>query len=179
MSIALALGILIPFIATMVLFKDAKKENEDKLEISAPLKGKKVELENVQDNVFSQGVLGKGVAIDPTEGIVTAPVDGVVSALFPTLHAIGITTDEGIQLMIHVGLDTVELDGEHFKAFVKKGEKVKKNQKLLEFDIDAIKKKGYVMETPVIITNPDDYKEISIICEDEIQRGDTLLTVSR
>ena len=179
MSIALALGILIPFIATMVLFKDDKKENKNKIEIAAPLKGKKVELENVKDNVFSQGVLGKGVAIDPTEGVVTAPADGVISALFPTLHAIGITTDEGIELMIHVGLDTVELDGEYFKAFVKKGEKVKKNQKLLEFDIDAIKKKGYVMETPVIITNPGDYKEISVVCENEIQRGDAVLTASR
>lgn len=187
MSIALALGILIPFIATLVLFKDEKKEEIQgeiestvkTIEIVSPLKGKKIDLENVKDSVFAEGVLGKGVAIEPTEGIVTAPADGTISALFPTLHAIGITTDEGIELMIHIGLNTVELDGKYFTAFVEKGEKIKKGQKLIEFDQKAIKEAGYVLETPIIVTNSGDYKEISVTCRNEIKRGESILKVNR
>lgn len=179
MCIALALGILIPFILTMILFKDDKKENDALAEIVSPLSGEKIELEQVQDDAFSQGVLGKGIGINPIDGVVMAPADGVVTALFPTLHAIGITTNQGVELLIHIGINTVELNGKYFKAFVKQGDKIKKGQKLLEFDMEKMKAEGYVMESPVIITNWDKYREISVICGNEIQRGEAILQASR
>ena len=179
MCIALALGILIPFILTMILFKDDKKENDALAEIVSPLSGEKIELEQVQDDAFSQGVLGKGIGINPIDGVVMAPADGVVTALFPTLHAIGITTNQGVELLIHIGINTVELNGKYFKAFVKQGDKIKKGQKLLEFDMEKMKAEGYVMESTVIITNWDKYREISVICGNEIQRGEAILQASR
>lgn len=179
MCIALALGILIPFILTMILFKDDKKENDALAEIVSPLSGEKIELEQVQDDAFSQGILGKGIGINPIDGVVMAPADGVVTALFPTLHAIGITTNQGVELLIHIGINTVELNGKYFKAFVKQGDKIKKGQKLLEFDMEKMKAEGYVMESPVIITNWDKYREISVICGNEIQRGEAILQANR
>lgn len=193
MCIALALGILIPFVATMILFRDEKNESveteENKtaeiesakgtVEIVSPLSGKKIELGKVQDDAFSQEILGKGIGIEPSEGTVTAPADGVVTTLFPTLHALGITTDEGVELLIHIGLNTVDLNGKYFKAFVKQGEKVKKGQKLLEFDMKAIKAAGYIMESPVIVTNSEDYESVSVSCGNEIRRGEVILRAER
>lgn len=179
MCIALALGILIPFIVTIILFKDEKKENVELSEIASPLSGEKIKLEEMQDDAFSQGTMGKGIGINPIEGIVTAPADGVITVLFPTLHAIGITTNKGVELLIHIGLNTVELNGKYFKAFVKQGDKVKQGQKLLEFDMEKIKEEGYVMESPVIITNSENYRAVSVICGNEIQRGEVILQASK
>ena len=133
----------------------------------------------MQDDAFSQGAMGKGIGINPIEGIVTAPADGVITVLFPTLHAIGITTNKGVELLIHIGLNTVELNGKYFKAFVKQGDKVKQGQKLLEFDMEKIKEEGYVMESPVIITNSENYRAVSVICGNEIQRGEVILQASK
>lgn len=175
MCIALALGILIPFIATLILYKD----EDGTAEIVSPLKGEAIALEDMHDEVFSKGDLGKGICINPTEGIVVAPSDGVVTTLFPTLHAIGITTNNGAEVLIHVGLDTVNLEGKYFKAFVKQGDRVKKGQKLLEFDIEKMKEEGYVLESPVIITNSNNYNEISILGKETVQRGDLLLQANK
>ena len=193
MCIALALGILIPFIATMLLFKDEKNMNEKtddgnsieetgqtalSFEIASPISGKKIDLENIQDDAFSKGMLGKGIGIEPTEGIVTAPADGEITLLFPTLHAIGFTTKEDVELLIHIGLNTVDLNGKYFKAFVKQGDMVKKGQKLLSFDMEHMKAEGYVMQSPVLITNTDRYSSVSVSCGDEIKKGETILRVN-
>lgn len=135
-------------------------KNSQKTELSSPLVGEMIPLENVEDPVFSSGAMGKGVAVEPTEGVVYAPFDGEVSILFPTKHAIGLKSDDGIELLIHVGLDTVQLDGKHFSAYVSQGEKVKKGTKLVTFDIEGIQKEGYRTTTPVIVTNTDQYLDV-------------------
>ncbi|MDA3972764.1 beta-glucoside-specific PTS transporter subunit IIABC [Enterococcus thailandicus] len=141
----------------------------------SPLKGKVVSLSEVEDEAFSSETLGKGVAIYPEDGIVVAPFEGEISALFPTKHAIGVVSNNGMEVLIHVGMDTVALNGEHFEAFVKKGDKVKKGQKLVTFDIDAISKAGYSTIVPVVVTNTNSYSDISIKKNDAIQFEDELL----
>lgn len=122
-------------------------------QILSPLAGNVVQLKDISDVAFSSGSLGQGIAIEPTEGKLVAPVSGTVSALFPTHHAIGITTETGAEVLIHIGMDTVQLEGKHFKAHVTQGEFVEKGQLLIEFDIAAIKRSGRALTTPVIVTN--------------------------
>ena len=123
------------------------------------------------------GALGEGIAVMPEEGAVYAPVDGTISAFFQTGHAIGMTTENGVQLLIHVGMDTVQLEGKGFKPLAAAGDIVKKGQKLLEFDMDFIKKRGYSLVTPVLVANSSEFDQI--ICEEKnhVQQGETLLTV--
>lgn len=158
-------------------------EPEDKplvknITVASPIKGKVIPLSEVEDAAFSSEVLGKGCAIVPEEGVVTSPVDGTVATLFPTLHAIGILSDEGTEILIHIGLDTVQLEGKGFKAFVETGAKITKGQKLLEFDIDAIKKAGYHVETPVIITNTASYLDVLTQNVEYVECGDDLITIA-
>lgn len=148
-----------------------------KVEIGSPMKGKVMKLEDIRDEAFASGVLGKGAALLPGEGRVYAPADGVVSALFPTLHAMGITTDEGAEILIHIGLDTVQLNGEGFEAKVAQGDRVKKGQLLIQFDKDFIESKGYCLETPVLITNIDGFLEVVETTASEIAPGETLLSL--
>lgn len=133
-----------------------------KVEIEAPVKGKVIPLTEVKDNTFATGILGEGFAIVPSEGKVYAPFDGVCENLFDTLHAIGITSDNGIEMLIHVGLETVALKGEPFKAHIGNVEHFKKGALLLEFDIDAIQKAGYEIQTPVIITNAEELGGVTV-----------------
>ena len=133
-----------------------------KVEIEAPVKGKVIPLTEVKDNTFATGILGEGFAIVPSEGKVYAPFDGVCENLFDTLHAIGITSDNGIEMLIHVGLETVALKGEPFKAHTGNGEHFKKGALLLEFDIDAIQKAGCEIQTPVIITNAEELGGVTV-----------------
>jgi PTS system beta-glucosides-specific IIC component len=116
-----------------------------------------VKLEDIEDQAFNSGALGLGIAIEPTEGEVFAPVSGSVTSLFPTHHAIGITSDEGAEILIHVGMDTVRLEGEHFTAHVKQGDRIERGQKLITFDIEKIKQAGYPLTTPVVVTNASNY----------------------
>lgn len=118
--------------------------------ILSPLSGKKVSLESVPDQVFSQKMMGDGFAVEPESGFVSAPVDGEVINLFPTKHAIGLKTSDGVEILIHVGIDTVELNGEGFVTHVAEGDKISAGQKLIEFDMDLIKEKGYSLISPVI-----------------------------
>ena len=127
-------------------------------EIYAPLNGKLFPLSHAVDPVFSQGTMGQGMVIEPSEGAVYAPMSGTISLLFPSKHAVGLNDEQGVELLIHVGMDTVQLNGEHFTAFVKQGDSVTRGQKLLAFDIAAIQKAGYPTQTPVIITNSGDYQ---------------------
>lgn len=145
--------------------------------ISSPLKGKLTELKNVEDKAFACGALGKGIAIMPTEGKVVAPADGVLTTFFPTGHAMGITTNNGAEILIHVGMDTVKLEGKHFTLKAKQGDTIKKGQTLLEFDINAIEKEGYSLITPVIVTNSDNYLDIVESDKKEIDFKEDLLTV--
>lgn len=142
----------------------------------SPLKGEIKALSEVEDEAFSKGILGKGIAINPTEGKVVAPADGVLTTLFPTGHALGITTDNGAEVLIHIGMDTVKLDGKYFTPRAKQGDKIKKGDVLLEFDIDAIKNEGYSLITPVIVTNTDSYLDIIETDKNIVNYRDNLLT---
>lgn len=149
----------------------------NQVEIVSPIKGKVLKLEAVKDDAFASGVLGKGAAILPEEGKVFAPADGEVSALFPTLHAIGIRTDDGIEILIHIGLDTVQLGGEGFEAMIKQGDRVKKGQLLVTFDQQFIAGKGYCLETPVLITNTDSFLDVVETSKGRVDAGEHLISV--
>ena len=142
----------------MGLFGFGKKKEE---QIFAHLKGEFVKLEDVKDPVFSQKMMGDGFAIDPTEGVLYAPVNGEVVNLFPTLHAIGIKSENGFEILMHIGLDTVNLKGEGFEALVKVGDNVTIGQELIKFDLESIKEKVPSMVTPLVVTNLEG-KEVNI-----------------
>lgn len=147
--------------------------------VYAPLTGKAVELKEVNDPTFAEEILGKGAAIIPAEGKVYAPVDGTVTALFETKHAIGFESTGGMEVLIHVGLDTVKLKGKYFTAHVDAGQEVKKGQLLLEFDMDAIKKEGYDVITPVIITNAYDYSDVLAVTGKELEAGKPFIKTAK
>ncbi len=187
--IGIAISMAVGFVLTMIFYRDETKadplpeETEKtvkkggKIVIASPLSGKTVPLSEIKDEAFSSGALGEGIAVMPEEGAVYAPVDGTISAFFQTGHAIGMTTENGVQLLIHVGMDTVQLEGKGFKPLAAAGDIVKKGQKLLEFDMDFIKKQGYSLVTPVLVANSSEFDQI--ICEEKnhVQQGETLLTV--
>ncbi|QDP41960.1 beta-glucoside-specific PTS transporter subunit IIABC [Radiobacillus deserti] len=141
----------------------------------SPINGQLVDLSNVPDNVFATESMGKGIGIIPTEGRVVSPVNGTVTTLFKTKHAIGITSDHGAEVLIHIGVDTVQLEGEHFIAHIKQGDRVNKGDLLIEFDIEKIKESGYSLTTPVIITNSGSFQDIVTTKENEIRELDLLI----
>ncbi|TKH35624.1 PTS beta-glucoside transporter subunit IIABC [Paenibacillus polymyxa] len=145
--------------------------------VISPLMGDVKPLSEVTDEAFSTGALGKGIAIEPSEGKVVSPVDGVLTSLFSSGHAIGITSDQGVEILIHVGKDTVKLKGKHFYPKVKQGEAVKKGQLLMEFDMEAIKEAGYVLTTPVIVVNTASYLDVIETEKKKIGYKEDLLTV--
>lgn len=147
--------------------------------IQSPIKGEAVPLSEVNDGMFSEEILGKGIAIKPEEGIVVAPILGTVTATFDSKHAIGLTSDEGLEVLIHVGIDTVQLNGEGYEYFVEKGQSVQVGDKLIEFDLEGIANKGYQTITPVIITNSTDYGDILSLAKSVITPGDQLVKVMR
>lgn len=152
----------------------------DLIEIASPLSGQVKELSQATDPVFAQGVMGQGVLIEPSQGDLLAPVDGVVSVLFPTKHAVGIVSDQGVEMLMHIGMDTVNLEGKGFTAHVSQGDRVKAGDKLISFDIDLIKDAGYVTETPVIITNQDQYQADALgSLPRQIAVGDALMTATK
>lgn len=128
--------------------------------INSPINGEMLPLSEVQDEAFSGEMLGKGVAFEPIEGKVVAPFDGEVVSLFPTKHAIGLQSNDGVELLIHVGLNTVDLNGKFFEAHVKQGDKIKQGQTLLTFDLENIREAGYVTQTPVVVTNTGNYSDV-------------------
>ncbi|HEM3726212.1 TPA: PTS system trehalose-specific EIIBC component [Streptococcus suis] len=151
-----------------------------KIELVSPLTGQAKELSQATDPVFSSGVMGTGLVIEPSQGLLTAPVDGTVSVLFPTKHAIGITTAQGLELLIHIGMDTVSLEGKGFEAHVKQGDSIKAGDKLISFDIPTIKEAGLVTETPIIVTNQADFSvEILKQLPGAVENGQTLLTANK
>ena len=150
------------------------------VEIVSPLAGQVKELSQATDPVFSSGVMGQGLVIEPSEGELVSPVNGTVTVLFPTKHAVGIVSDEGVEMLMHIGMDTVGLDGKGFEAHIEQGDHVTIGQKLISFDMDVIKAAGLVTETPIIITNQDAFvADISGEYSSHIKRGDQLMTAKR
>ncbi|MBQ8370847.1 MAG: PTS glucose transporter subunit IIA [Clostridia bacterium] len=144
------------------LFKKQKnsqpKQDAQIVMLASPLKGRAVVLEEVPDATFADRILGGGCAVIPECGVLTAPADGVIDSLPDTRHAVMMTTDSGAELLMHIGIDTVELRGEHFSALVKPGDRVTAGQPLIEFDPDAVQAAGYAVVTPVIVTNSDAFR---------------------
>jgi len=153
----------------------APKEIQQEI-IASPLIGNVVPLDQVPDQVFASGAMGKGIAIDPTDGVVVAPTKATVNLVFPTGHAIGLTTENGAELLIHIGMDTVSLAGKGFKTYVKAGDVVEAGQKLIEFDLATIRDAKLPVITPVIVTNTADFDDVLTTKEARVNTGDYLLT---
>lgn len=153
--------------------KALKKET-----IVSPLSGRAILLKQVDDEGFSSGVLGDGMAVEPTEGKLYSPADGVVDNVFDTNHAIGIVTDGGAEILLHIGIDTVKLRGKYYQLFVKKNQRIKKGDLLISFDLDSIKREGYKVTTPVVICNSGEYKMIKPLSVGEITAGEKLMEVN-
>lgn len=178
--VSFVLGFLLMFFGG---YKDEEVKEESKKDalvkqesIISPMKGEVVPLSEVKDEAFSKGALGKGIAINPTEGKVVSPVSGVVTTLFPTYHAIGITSDSGAEILIHIGIDTVELNGKYFTPKIKQDDRVKAGQDILEFDVNGIEKEGYSAITVIVVTNSDNYHEIKETDKKSVNYKDDLLS---
>ena len=143
--------------------------------LSACLNGTVVPLADVKDEAFASGALGDGIAIEPTDGELVAPADGEISSTFETHHAVGMTTADGAELLMHIGIDTVKLGGKHFTCLVNEGDKVKKGQPLIRFELEAIKAEGYPVTTPLIVCNTDDYAAVAAKASGTVKQGDALL----
>lgn len=179
-----AIAFVVSFAATLILGFDDPKESESTEDNSgsahaivtkseklcAPVKGRVIPIEEVSDPTFAEKILGDGAAVVPETGLVVSPSDAVVETVFETNHAISLTTGSGAEILIHIGIDTVKLKGNHFKAMVKNGDKVKMGQPLIEFDIDKIKAAGYDTTTMLVVTNHNDYDHVKIINTEAIEK---------
>lgn len=159
------------------LMKESETEKRQTIIVASPLSGKIIPLEKIEDKAFSSGLLGKGVGIEPKIGELYAPETGVVTTFFPSHHAIGLTLDNGVEILIHVGMDTVNLKGKYFNALVNQGDRVEKGQLLLKFDITSIKSEGYNIQTPVVIANSEDYSYIEPDLLSEIKNMEKLMSI--
>ena len=153
------------------------KKKEEGMGVASPIKGKTVELSQVSDPTFGECMLGKGVAILPEEGKVYAPADGEISMMFETHHAVSMVTTDGIELLIHIGLETVALKGEGFEAHVESGDQVKKGDLLLSMDLEKIKSQGYDIISPVVVCNTDDYTDVSGVLLEKVEPGDQIIKI--
>lgn len=189
--ITLGVTVVSTFIITYVIgFEDPVEEDDEEmleekvtiplntgLNIVSPLEGHMIELSQVNDVTFSSGVMGNGVAIIPTKGQVVAPFDGTIDVFFKTHHAIGLRSETGVELLIHVGLDTVNLEGKYFTPHRKQGDTIKTGDVILEFDIEKIKKAGYELVTPIIITNSQQFMDIIVKKKDVVTANDQILAI--
>ncbi|MGL5435042.1 MAG: beta-glucoside-specific PTS transporter subunit IIABC [Lachnospiraceae bacterium] len=187
--IGIVVSALVGFLLTFFFWKDDSEQEQEvketvittrqSIQLEAPIEGRIIPLDQLEDAAFASGALGQGVAIEPAKGVVTAPADGVLSALFHTRHALGITTDSGLEVLIHVGMDTTMLEGKGFIAKAEAGDKIKKGQVLLEFDMDYIKSEGYSLVTPVLISNMSSEDVLSIQAGDRVAMGSNLMSVEK
>jgi sugar PTS system EIIA component len=150
-----------------------KKEEVKTVQLFAPLSGNAVTLETVPDPVFAEKMMGDGLAIEPGDGLAVSPVDGEIIQVFPTKHAIGIRAKNGAEILLHIGLETVSLNGEGFTTHVSEGDKVKVGDKLVSFDLDTIKTKAKSTITPIIITNSDHASSFEVKAEGAVEKGAT------
>ena len=156
---------------------ESSKNQKEVEELASPIKGEQINLSEVDDEVFSSGAVGAGVAIIPEVGEVVSPVNGTVTTIFPTKHAIGIVSESGAEILIHIGLNTVALDGKYYEVHINSGDKVVKGQKLVSFDIEGIKSEGYSTVTPVLVTNTTDLKDVIVIENKSIDKGNTIIKI--
>lgn len=161
------------------MFQFLKKKGNTGIIIGSPVKGKAISLGQVKDPTFSEGMLGKGVAVIPTEGKIYAPADGEISLVFDTLHAVSMVTTGGVEILIHVGLDTVMLKGKGYTAHVATGDSVKKGDLLLTVDLEVLKEAGYDTVTPMVVCNTDEYSEVQPLELKEVEAGTDLLTITK
>ncbi|OTN77785.1 PTS system beta-glucoside-specific IIABC component [Enterococcus sp. 8G7_MSG3316] len=193
-SIGTAIAFIAAFVLTFVLRFEDKPEagttnasdtptvpvvssGNERMILSSPLEGKIVPLSEVKDQVFSSGALGKGVAIDPVVGALYAPADGTITTLFPTGHAVGLTTTDGAEILMHIGMDTVELEGKGFETFVKQDDQVKRGDLLVKFDIDTIKNAGFSTVTPIVVTNTPNYLDVLDMNQSDVLQGEDFLAI--
>lgn len=191
--LATALSFVLAFVGTLVVGFDETVQDE-KLEtnqqttagdtissarhnLKSPLSGKVLPLSDIPDKVFSSGAMGKGLAIDPEKGELIAPADGEITTIFPTGHAVGLTTKDGIEILMHIGMDTVELEGQGFEIFVKQGDQVKAGDLLVRFDIEAIKAAGYSVITPIVITNTEHFADVLELNQEELIASEDFLAI--
>lgn len=191
--LATALSFVLAFVGTLIVGFDETVQDE-KLEtnqqttagdtissarhnLKSPLSGKVLPLSDVPDKVFSSGAMGKGLAIDPEKGELIAPADGEITTIFPTGHAVGLTTKDGIEILMHIGMDTVELEGQGFETFVKQGDQVKAGDLLVRFDIEAIKAAGYSVITPIVITNTEHFADVLELNQEELISSEDFLAI--
>lgn len=186
--VASTVAFICAFIITSIWNKEEISEEEKEIEevanveleeIFSPLVGEVVSLSELKDEAFASELLGKGVAVKPTKGVITAPSNATVSAIFPTNHAIGLVLDNGVELLIHVGMDTVNLGGKHFESYVKQDDKVQKGDKLISFDIEKIKADGYDVTTPVVVTNTKSYLDVLETSEKYVDNNKVILTIAK
>lgn len=186
--IGAVISVAVSFVSCLVLYKDKEevtvKEDENlqrslgnEIIIASPMKGEIMPLNEVNDETFASEMMGKGVAIKPVDGKVVSPINGIVQTIFKTKHAIGLKSEDGTEILIHIGMDTVQLEGKHFKAYVKDGDKVKIGDTLIEFDTEAIEKEGYELTTPVIVTNTNDYLEVLARGVKKVNTGDAIISI--
>ncbi|VKS96619.1 PTS system beta-glucoside-specific transporter subunit EIIABC [Streptococcus pneumoniae] len=185
--IVAVISVVITFVLAYIFGID-EEESSSNLEVKAgvsnkkmifsPISGEIIPLSDVQDKTFSDKLIGDGLAIIPSEGKVYAPFDGKITNIFPTKHAIGLKSDEGVELLIHIGLDTVELKGQGFISHVEEGDRVFKNQLIFEMDLNLIKTKGYETVTPVIVTNTNDFLDVLVLPNNQtIEHSKELLVI--
>ena len=155
------------------------KQAAEPLTVYAPFGGSAIAMEQIPDPVFSEGILGKGCGLEPAEETVCAPFNGTVTQVIDTKHAVGITNKNKLELLIHVGMDTVAMNGEGFTCLVKEGDTVKLGQKLMTFSMEAIKAAGHPATTAVVVTNADDFADIQVLAQGEIAQGAPLLKASK
>ena len=160
-------------------FFKKKESKESGYVLGSPVKGKAVPLTEVNDPTFAQEMLGKGVAVIPSEGRIFAPADGKVDMVFDTLHAVSMVTDFGAEILIHLGLDTVKMKGEGFQGHVKSGDQVKKGDLLLELDLEKVKAAGYDTITPMIVCNTPDYASVEVLAGKEVAVGDDVAVLTK
>ena len=160
-----------------ILTETVNEISGEDLDIYSPLEGKTIPLSEVKDEVFSSNVIGKGVGIIPKVGTIVAPDNCTVVSLFPTLHAIGLKLNNGAEILIHIGINTVELEGKHFNKYVEQGDVVKKGAKLIDFDIEKIKSEGYDVTTPVIISNTGDFSDVLPIENKNVSTKDMIISL--
>ena len=192
--IATIVSFILGFILTLVLYKekqtaetiektttDSKAQTTDtqiqRVVLKSPLTGEIVALSEVPDPVFASGAMGKGIAIQPTKGELLAPADGVIMTAFPTGHAIGMKTNDGVEILMHIGMDTVELEGDGFTLKVKEGQQVKQGDLLVQFDVEYVSNEGYNLITPIIVTNTNDYADILDLNQVEVLANEDFLVV--
>ncbi len=185
----MVVAVAVAFTISWILYKDeapaakesapAKKIETEKDTVYSPIKGKVIPLSEVKDETFAGEVLGKGIGIEPAEGKVYAPFDGEITTLFDTKHAVGLSNEDGLEILIHVGINTVELDGKGYTAHVAEGDKVSCGDLLLTVDLDAIRKAGYDTTTPVIVTNSDDYSEVNALKVGDASVSEAVIKVSK